>query len=228
MKNKDLTAIIEKVHSQYFSHNSKKIEAQFYPYRSLRHTIKWNHKFISLRISQYLSNAPINIMENLAIILLAKVYKIKPDKSIKDSYRNYTESISNILPERRRRIPKDYFSQGKYYNLKNIFDILNLKYFSNKLSVKYLGWSKYKSYTRLGYYDKEKELLVISNIFDSKKVPDCVIEYLVYHEMLHILIPTTTENGRRKIHPPNFRQLERNFPEYSKIQNWIKKKRFVL
>ena len=228
MTNDKLTSIFEQVHSNVFSKNSRKIKARFHPYRTLRHTIEWNHDFIHLKISQYLSNAPENVLQDLAIILLAKVYKIKPDKSVKDSYSNYTRSIKDNIPKRKKTIPKGYDPRGKYFNLRAIFNNLNIEYFENKLSVKYLGWSKSKSYTRLGYYDRERELLVISKIFDSKKVPINVVEYLVYHEMLHIFIPTTTVNGRRKIHPPAFRNLEKNFPDCDSIQTWIKKKRFRL
>jgi len=223
MTNEQLTNIFEQTHLKYFSKNSKRIQAQFYPYRSLRHTIEWNHKYIYLKISKYLTDAPENILEDLAIILLAKLYKIKPDKSIKDSYRDYTELIKDNIPKRKKTIPKGYDAQGIYYNLEYIFNN-----FERKLSVKFLGWSKNNSYTRLGYYDRERDLLVISKVFDSKKVPQNVVEYLMYHEMLHIFIPTTTINGRRRIHSSEFRKLERNFPEYSKIQKWIKKKRFKL
>jgi predicted metal-dependent hydrolase len=228
MTDEDLTALFEKVHSDYFSKNSKKIKARFYPYRSLRHTIEWNYKLIDLKISRYLSDAPVNILEDLAVLLLAKIYKITPDKAIKESYCKYAKSINKELPKRKKSVPKGYYSQGNYYNLQEIFDNLNDIYFSNKLSVKHLGWSKNKSYTRLGYYDREKDLLVVSQIFDSHKVPENVVEYMVYHEMLHILIPTTTNNGRRKIHTSKFRQLEREFPDYLKIQNWLNKKRHKL
>ena len=228
MTNEQLTSIFEQVHSQYFSKNNKRIQAQFHPYRSLRHTIEWNHKYIHLKISQYLADAPEKIIQDLAIILLAKVYKSKPKKSIKDSYKAFANSIQPDIPKRKKSIPKGYESKGKYYNLQEFFNNLNDKYFDNKLAVKYLGWSKNKSYTRLGYYDRERDLLVLSKIFDSKKVPQIVLEYLLYHEMLHIFIPTTTLNGRRRIHPPEFRQLERKFPDYPQIQNWIKKKRFRL
>lgn len=228
MTNDELTAIVEKVHTHYFSKNSKKINAQFHPYRSMRHTLEWNHKFIHLKISQYLSDAPKNIIESLAILLLAKVYKVKPAKSVKESYQNYVESINEKLPIRKKISPKGYEFQGKYYDLRYLFNSLNNDYFDNKLAVNFLGWSKNKSYTRLGYYDRERDLLVVSKIFDSKKVPANVVEYLIYHEMLHILIPTTTKNGRRKIHSPQFKKLEREFPDYLKIQNWINKKRHRL
>lgn len=228
MTNHELTKIFEEIHVDIFSKNSKKIEARFYPYRSLRHTIEWNHKYIYFKISRYLSDAPKEVLTGLAIILFSKVYKIKPEKSIKDSYRAYANSIQPEIPKRKRNTPKGYNPQGKYYNLQVLFDDLNRKYFENKLSVKYLGWSKNKSYARLGYYASERDLLVISKIFDSKKTPLNVIEYMVFHEMLHIAIPTKTINGRRRIHPPEFKNLEQQFPEYKKIQNWIQKKRFGL
>jgi predicted metal-dependent hydrolase len=228
MNNDQLNAIFEQVHSQHFLKNRKKIQAQFHPYRSLRHTIEWNHKYIHLKISQYLIGAPENIIQDLAIILLAKVYRVNPKKSIKDSYRAFADSIQPDIPKRKKSIPKGYELLGNYYNLQELFNNLNNKYFDNKLEVKYLGWSKNKSYTRLGYYDRERDLLVISKIFDSKKVPQNVIEYLLYHEMLHIFMPTTTHNGRRRIHPPEFRKIERKFPDFLKIQNWIKKKRFSM
>ena len=63
-------------------------------------------------------------------------------------------------------------------------------------------------------FNEEKNLLVVSRIFDSSRVPVKVVEYLVYHEMLHIAIPTQVVNERRKIHPPEFKKLDRSFPEY--------------
>lgn len=228
MTDDQLTAIFEQIHSQYFSKKSKDIQARFHPYRSLRHTIEWNHKYTIIKVSQYLKNAPLNILEDLAIILYSKIYKVKPDRKIRESYNNYAAKISEDLPKRKKAIPKGYSPQGKYFNLETIFGKLNSLYFSNELSVKYLGWSKNRSFTRLGYFDKERDLLVISQIFDSRKVPLNVLEYLVYHEMLHIFIPTTKKNERRIIHSKAFKEQEKKFPEYSYIQNWIKKKRFKL
>ena len=228
MTNEQLTSIFEQIHTAYFSENQKKIRAEFYPYRSLRHTIEWNRKTIHLKISQYVAEAPQDILQNLAVILFSKVYKQKPSKSIRASYQSYAEIIQSKIPKRKRTTPKGYSPEGNYFDLQVMFDELNIKYFDNTLSVKYLGWSKNKSYTRLGYYDRERELLVISKIFDSKKVPTKIIEYLLYHEMLHILIPTTTKNGRRRIHPQEFREREREFPDYPEIQTWIRKKRFRL
>ncbi len=228
MDNTELTQVFDKIHTDYFSQNTKVIIAEFYPYRSLRHTIEWDKKSVKIKVSKYFNDAPIEIIKILAIILLAKIYRIKVDRKFKQTYQIYIDELQKIIPKPKRRIPENYIPQGKYYDLSAIFDSLNKVYFSNKLNVTHLGWSKNKSYTRLGFYDKERKLLVISKIFDSHKVPFQIIEFLVYHEMLHILIAAKIINGRRKVHPPYFSDLERKFPNFSKIDNWIKSKRYKL
>jgi len=47
----------------------------------------------------------------------------------------------------------------------------------------------------------------------------------MYHEMLHIAMPSKVVNGRRRIHPPEFKKMDRAFPDYDVIQKWIKKHR---
>jgi hypothetical protein len=51
---------------------------------------------------------------------------------------------------------------------------------------------------------------------------------MMYHEMLHIYFPTTSKNGRRSIHPPEFKKMEKKFPQFEEIQRWIKKNRHKL
>jgi predicted metal-dependent hydrolase len=179
-------------------------------------------------VSEYFIDAPLRIIKILAIILLAKVYKYKVDKEIKRDYQKYLKDLQKLIPGPTRRAPINYNHAGNHYNLKDIFDALNENYFSNQLQVKFKGWSKNKSYSRLGFYDKERDLLVISKIFDSPKVPQQVIEFLVYHEMLHILFPVKTKNGRRRIHSKELKKTEQKFPEYDKINQWINKNRYKL
>lgn len=224
MTNLELKEIFDQVHTSYFSKNHKIIKVDFYPYRSLRHTIEWNRKSINVKVSQYFQDAPIKIIKILAIILLAKVYKFKIDSNFRQIYKKYSEELQSNIPKPKRRNLQHYNPQGKYFNLAEIFDSINELYFSKKLNIGTIGWSQNKSYSRLGFYDKERDLLVISKIFDSKKVPLKVVEFLVFHEMLHIYIPSKSKNGRRRIHTQKFRQMEQSFPEFYSIDKWIKKK----
>ena len=221
MNNKELTAILKEVHNKHFPRKLKRLSAEFYPYQSIKQTVKWNAFFINIRISIHFKSAPAEILEIISLLLLAKVYRYKVSPDIRNIYQQYVEQIKSQLPAKKPGILKNYNSQGLYFNLRDIFNVLNQMYFTNELQVKNIGWSKKTSFRRLGFYNEERDLLVISKIFDSDKVPEEVIYYLVYHEMLHILLPIKRLNGRRIVHARKFKELEKQYPDYSKINKWI-------
>jgi hypothetical protein len=202
------------------------VTAVFYDTKSLRHTIQLKRKHIEIRIAQKFKDAPEHILHSLGIILYSKIFRYKVDSKTRRIYKEYVEeSILHEYPVEIRKPSSRYKAQGKVYNLEYIFDDINRAYFQNRLKKPTLGWSLNKSYTRLGFYVEDKKLLVISRIFDSSRVPVKIVEYMVYHEMLHIVIPARTVNGRRKVHYPEFKKMDRSFPEYDEIQKWIKKYR---
>ena len=221
MDNKKLTAIFKEVHSKHFPRKLKRISAEFYPYRSIRHTVRYNAFFINVRISIHFKTAPVAILEIISLLLLAKVYRYKVSSDLRKIYRQYVEHIQSQLPVKKARNPGNYKPQGIAFNLRDIFNALNNTYFNNRLQVKNIGWSTRKSYRRLGFYNEERDLLVVSKIFDSNRVPEEIIYYLVYHEMLHVLLPIRNTNGRRIIHSKKFRELEKQYPDYKKINKWI-------
>jgi hypothetical protein len=223
MDNEYLTKIFKSAYSKYYKSGMRRITAEFYPYRSLRHTIEWTMFHIRIKVSRYFINAPVTVLEILAIILLAKVYRIKVDPEMKKRYNVYALQLRRQLAPVKKRSLFHYNAQGSYFNLEETFHEINSIYFNSQVIVKHLGWSKHNSYRRLGFYDHNRGLLVISKIFDSEKVPPEVIKYLLYHEMLHVVIPVEETKLRRQIHTAKFRKMERQFPNFQKINLWIKK-----
>jgi len=51
-------------------------------------------------------------------------------------------------------------------------------------------------------------------------VPRYVVENVVFHEMLHQLIPSQYLNGRWSVHPPEFRRQERRFLYHQQAEQW--------
>lgn len=223
LSNQDLTDLFADIQRTHFPGRLKKVKAEFYPYRTLRHTVEWTPISIRVKISNQLKNAPQHILQNLALILLAKVFKLRLDSQIKNIYRSYIKQLPAKESSIRAKTLLSYESQGEVYNLKEIYNQLNQSYFDNRVKMPRIGWSKKRSYSRLGFYDPRRDLLVISRIFDSSKVPQIIIYYLMYHEMLHIVFPTKEHNGRRNVHSKEFRSRERQYPEFKYIQQWLKK-----
>jgi hypothetical protein len=229
MNDAQLEALYNSLLEEYFPNKKYLLKAQFYITKSLRHTIELNSKQVIIRVAEPFRSVPEKILTILGLILLAKLFRYKIDRKLNRAYRSYVEqNLSPLYKPKPRKPSSKYTAQGSVYDLDFVFDTLNSLYFNNKLDKSILGWSLNKSYTRLGFYVSEKNLLVISRIFDSPKAPKEVVDFLVYHEMLHIYIPVKKVNGRRRIHPPEFYRMEKMFPNYEKIQAWIKKKRKYL
>jgi len=78
---------------------------------------------------------------------------------------------------------------------------------------------------RFGSFDFDRRLVRVHPALDAGWVPAFFVEFVVYHEMLHAVVPPTRADGssRRQLHPPRFRELERQFPRYDEAMAWEKK-----
>ncbi len=114
---------------------------------------------------------------------------------------------------------------GRHYNLQVIFDELNRTYFDSRLSVP-ITWSHGKATRRvhrriLGSYSSRTGTIRIHPWLDRRDVPACVLEYVVYHEMLHADLGAEVRNGRRIVHSGEFRRRERLYARWTEAEAWI-------
>jgi len=50
-----------------------------------------------------------------------------------------------------------------------------------------------------------------------------VVEYIMFHEMLHLKHPVKLRGSRRCVHSSEFMAEERVFPELAQAQNFLKR-----
>lgn len=114
-------------------------------------------------------------------------------------------------------------SQGKCYNLDNLFDKVNREYFADTLAKPRLVWSQIHSYRKLGHYEPARDKVVMSSTLDDAKIPEFVVEFILYHELLHKYHGEKWVNNRRMVHTAEFRSDERKFKLYLEVEEWLKK-----
>jgi predicted metal-dependent hydrolase len=85
-----------------------------------------------------------------------------------------------------------------------------------------LTWSRDHARNRLGHYDPAHNTIVISRVFDHPRVPRFVVEYIVFHEMLHLKHPVKLRGSRRCVHSREFIAEERAFPELEQAERFLK------
>lgn len=112
--------------------------------------------------------------------------------------------------------------RGEKYDLSILFNKLNKEYFSGQLSQPRLVWSSRRSIRRLGYYHPEINTIAVTQKLDDKKIPRLLVEYVLYHEMLHQHFGIKNHNGRRYAHTSAFRAAEKKFKHQKEAENLIK------
>jgi hypothetical protein len=201
------------------------IDVRYYPYAGLHHTIRIRSGRVYVRISDIFSNAPTDIHRALAFVLVAKLLSRRTPTLHERVYRDYACS-SQVLRAadiaRRRRGRKVISSAlGNVYDLDSMFVRVNQRYFDGLLEKPTLTWSKRRTRRILGHHDPVHDTIVISKTLDDAEVPAWLVEFILYHEMLHIKHPARLIHGRRYYHTSAFRADERQFPYYEKAQKWL-------
>ncbi len=203
------------------------VEVRFYPYAGLHHTIRLRSGRVYVRLSDICKNSPPEVMRSLAFLLVARLLGRRVPKLHERIYREYSltpEMMRSSDIARRRRGRKVLTSsQGEVYDLEKIFARLNRRYFANELPKPTITWSRRRTRSILGHHDRVYDHITISKTLDSVDVPEWFVEYILYHEMLHIKHPARLINGRRYYHTTAFRLDERRFPYYQEAQQWLER-----
>ena len=208
------------------------VKVEFYPYVGINNRIRLRDNLLHVKISDVLQVAPIEFHHALAEILVKKLLKRKISIESLEIFNNYIKQPTTrekSLENRRTRGRKVISSSiGAAYDLEEIFNLINGVYFQNSIPKPILTWSATKTYRILGHHDSTHETIAISKSLDDIRVPRFVVEYVVYHEMLHIKHPTRFENGRRYSHTPAFRRDEKDFAFFVEAEEWIEKNAIAL
>ncbi|MGH9615557.1 MAG: M48 family peptidase [Acidobacteriaceae bacterium] len=199
----------------------------FYPFTGINTTIRLREGKAYVRLSDMLEGAPDSVIRAIAHILLAKLYR-KPIEPIHaDRYRRHVGSeavVRQAETVRRNRGRKNVSTaQGRYYNLDEVFDQLNGEFFHGLLGRPVLTWSAHSARRQLGHYDAAHNTIVVSRVFDRPDTPRYAIEYLVFHEMLHLKHPVRMRGGRRCVHSREFQREEKMFPQLEQVKEFLKK-----
>ena len=200
-------------------------EISFYPYTSLKSTVKIENHRTVMRLSDVLQEAPLEVLEALMHVLIAGASRRKPASNYLQRYLEYLyqpEVESRHAEIRLNRAKKQILgARGKYYDLNRCFARLNRRYFGGKLCKPTLTWSVRRSRRQLGYHDDHLNLIVISRWLDRASVPPYVVDYVMYHEMLHMVIPIEYRQGKRVVHTQEFKQKENEFVYFREAMKWL-------
>ncbi len=115
--------------------------------------------------------------------------------------------------------------EGRYFDLRKIFDKLNARYFRGRLRGYQVIWGRRrkhrpKDYFVFGTIQEEDRIIRINILLDQPFVPLWFLQYVLYHEMLHSVVPDEIVGRRRRVHTEEFNRREQEFPRYRRARRW--------
>lgn len=202
-----------------------RFRVEFYPYSSLTLTIRRREEVVYVRFSDLLRRAPLSVLEAAAALLLARVYRRRPPAAVVEPYLEYARSGRTRSRMNRMRLhrvrPRHSGAQGQHFNLEQLFDELNGKYFAGELQKPHIGWSLRGWRRQFGCYDPGPNQILLNRRLDHPRVPQCAVEYVLFHEMLHVKHPTRRSGCTLVSHSREFREEEKRFAEFTRARRLL-------
>ncbi|MGZ4821164.1 MAG: M48 family peptidase [Terriglobales bacterium] len=199
---------------------------EFFPFANINNTIRMREGVVKVRVSDLLEGAPDDVLYAIAHILIAKLYRKTIDPGLARRYRQHVgrrdlNAKAHLVRQMRGR-KRIESARGRVYDLESIFDELNSRFFFGLLARPQMTWSRDHARSALGHYDPAHNAIVVSRVFDRPQVPRYAVEYIVYHEMLHLKHPVRLRGSRRCVHPPQFQVEEKLFPQLEEAKRFLK------
>ncbi len=202
------------------------IEVGFCAFANANSQIQLKNGKLTVRITDVLGEAPGLVIESLAWVLVSKLFRKPVPADALSQYKRYLhrkdvrDRIQAVRLERGRKQISS--AQGEVYDLDQLFDALNFQYFFGLMPRPAIGWSLRVSRGILGHYDASHHTIVLSKVLDRASVPQFAVEYVLYHEMLHIKHPTEHRSGRRCVHTREFKTSEKRFERFEDAKEALK------
>ena len=113
-------------------------------------------------------------------------------------------------------VPKE--NVDPYLSVK--FDDLNERFFNGMLDKPNLMFGE-ATYRKLGSYEYGNDTIIISSIL--KKARQELLEYVLYHEMLHKKLKYDHNKRNARYHTKEFKDLEKKFPDSEQLEKELNK-----
>jgi hypothetical protein len=199
--------------------------ASFARFSELKHTWRRSGRNATFRVSDYLEGAPEEVIESLAWYIVSRAFDVGCPDGRSDKYlehlrsRRLWDTKRSLYLSRARGLCVE--PRGRCRDLRTVFDYVNSTYFRGMIGDPTLAWVDESPAVRLGYYFDPINLLAVNKVFDSERVPRYVLEFVVYHELLHHIDAESGRRTNRVQHTKRFREQERRFSSWADAERWL-------
>jgi hypothetical protein len=175
----------------------------------------------TLTINEGFVQAPARVLK----AILKSVLSGDPENYRQEIFR-FTQSHEFSQISQALNTPTQKSSQqtrGRFFDLQRVFERVNATYFEGRMAKPQLTWNETITKRKLGHYEPDTDTVMVSITLDTSKTPQYVMDFIMYHELLHIQHGIKNVRGRRYAHTASFRKAESEFKQYQQAQDYLRK-----
>ena len=175
-----------------------------------------------LRVHHLFRKAPRSLLRDLVRFCFLRVTR-KTSRRVRadlmDFLEQYREETLAPYPKSRKLPPN-----GQCYDLSTLLQKVRFEYFRDLQTEPEIAWTRQTHKALMGKWvltpNGHRNLILINRLLDDPRVPKFYVEFVIFHELLHELMPMSRECGRWVHHPPKFQRRERKHPDFRAAQRW--------
>lgn len=151
-------------------------------------------------------------------------YLVRQDRDASLVVGQYIEQHGHRI-RAHRAVVTPLVTVGKHHDLLPLFHKLNAAYFGGIVDAR-VTWGRRRRSAgarrtiKLGSYSAAERLIRIHPNLDRPWVPRYFVGMVLFHEMLHHVMPASHGPGPRMLHPPEFRDRERAYRHFERSNTW--------
>ncbi|MBI2108354.1 M48 family metallopeptidase [Candidatus Woesearchaeota archaeon] len=178
-----------------------KYTARFKPYNA---NVRYRGNAYTFNLSKSWRKVSNEIQIGLLQELMAKIFRDKRKTVNMELYNMFIKNLHISAPK-----------TETHPLLEDSFNRNNEKFFNGFMERPNLVWGSFST-RKLGCYEYASDTITISQIF--RHADPVLMDYVMYHEMLHKKYKFNSKNGRNHHHTRHFKEMEMAFPDSKKLE----------
>ncbi len=119
--------------------------------------------------------------------------------------------------------PAEDAGRGRHIDLDAVYARVDRAYFGGRMARPHLAWSRSVLRQEFGRYEASRDTVTLNRALDRPDVPEMIVEYVLYHELLHKALGVRVQSGRRQVHNRAFRDAEGRFVQRAEAEAALKR-----
>ncbi|MGE4577549.1 MAG: hypothetical protein AB7D42_03355 [Candidatus Methanomethylophilaceae archaeon] len=204
-------------------HGYETVNAEFTSFKEFK--VRWqrSYKWADFKVSDYMADAPLEVLEGLASTLFARICgKGDPDFSEEMckwvTSPDFSKYKQPIYLRRSRNLSRS--GQGEHRDLGACYQrLIDAGLVENDPEI-FMSWTKEPNVRKVGYCSVLMKVVAVSSALDNPEIPDFVADYVMYHELCHILIGFDPSSEK---HGSEFAKLEAKYQRQKEAEDWLRR-----